>query len=82
MLQAMIPPNNNTDNIPVLNERSLKRYADTEYDSMTSEIEKVVKEKHQKTQGKSFAQFSHDDAVLFSGKRHNLLVCHWSITIL
>ena len=46
MLKVMILPNNSTDNIPVLNERSLKINVDAEHSTTKSEIAKVVKEKH------------------------------------
>ena len=52
MLKAMVSPINITDNIHMLNERSLQRHMNTDYDLMESEIAVVVKDKYAQSQGK------------------------------
>ena len=64
----MIPPNNNSDNSPMLNEQSLKRYADSEHETMKHKISKVVKEKHVQIKGSTSAQLAHDGATLVKSK--------------
>ena len=48
----MVSPINITDNIHMLNERSLQRHMNTDYDLMESEIAVVVKDKYAQSQGK------------------------------
>ena len=71
--KVIIPLNNNTDEITMLNERSLKRFVCAEYDTMNSEIAEMVKEKHKQSQGNSFSQLNHDGATLVNGKMCNRL---------
>ena len=58
-----------TDNVPVINERSLQRHLDVDHDLMKSEITAVVKEKCAQIQGDLFVQIIYGGCLLVSGKK-------------